>query len=123
MVILLLASTAIVVMVINLAHLIRRRATYKRLSEPRDDQFWKALKQLLQLVAFPVLFIILELPVLVYHVYVAINSTRNEAVLILPPHSLFSVEYVFGRITYNSYFCGSHACMCVAAGLNIIIMP
>ena len=85
MVILLLASTAIVVMVINLAHLIRRRATYKRLSEPRDDQFWKALKQLLPLVAFPVLFMILEIPVLVYHVYVAINSTLNEAVLILPP--------------------------------------
>ena len=50
MVILITASTAMVVMVIYLAHRVRRRSTYEPISD--GDQFWKALKQLLPLTAF-----------------------------------------------------------------------
>ena len=60
-------STAMIVMVIKLASQVCRRSKYEPITD--GDQFSKALKQLLPLSAFPVLFFIFEIPVFIFHVY------------------------------------------------------
>ena len=65
--ILLIASVAMVVMTMKLAVNIHRRRRYARMSS--DDQFWKALKLLLPLAAFPVLFYAFVIPQLAFHIY------------------------------------------------------
>ena len=78
MAILLVSSTAMVVMTIKLAH----RVCWKFKYEPITDggQYWKALKQLLPLMAFPILFFIFTIPVFVYDIYspFSINSGSNQ---------------------------------------------
>ena len=74
------ASTAMVVMVIKLASQVCRRSEYEPITD--GDQFWKAFKQLLPLAAFPMLCLIFEIPVLLYHVYATQNSTPNEGMLL-----------------------------------------
>ena len=79
MLMLIAVSTAMVAMVIKLASQVCRRSEY----EPIDgDQFWKALKQLLPLATFPLLFFIFEIPVFLYHVYTTQHSRPNEGMLI-----------------------------------------
>ena len=51
-IILLAASTAMVVMVIKLTGRVCLRSTYEPITD--GDQFWKALKQLLPLAVFPI---------------------------------------------------------------------
>ena len=75
MVILITASTAMVVMVIYLAHRVRRRSTYEPITD--GDQFWKALKQLLPLTAFPILFLVFEIPNFIYHVRSSDNAPNT----------------------------------------------
>ena len=65
MVILLAASAAMIAMAIKLVH--RRTMMYEPMKE--GDQYWKAFKQLLPLVAFPILFLIFMLPQLVYDIH------------------------------------------------------
>ena len=72
MLILLTASIAMVVMVIYLAHIMCRRSTYEPITD--DDKFWKALKQLLPLASFPILFFVFEIPNFIYHVYLPGNA-------------------------------------------------
>ena len=62
--ILLIASAAMIVMVIKISIKLQWR---RRLSE--DKQYWKALKQLLPLAAFPVLFYCFLVPQFLFHVY------------------------------------------------------
>ena len=76
MLMLIAASIAMVVMVIKLASQVCRRSEYEPITD--GDQFWKALKQLLPLAAFPMLYLIFEIPVFLYHVYTTQNSTPNE---------------------------------------------
>ena len=78
MFILLAASIAMVVMVIKMTGTVCLRLKYEPITD--GDQFWKALKQLLPLAAFPILFFIFEIPVLILHIYVAKMSTPNDAV-------------------------------------------
>ena len=66
---LLVASVAMFVMLITLARIVCRRSQYEPVME--GDQFWKALRQLLPLAAFPILFFILIIPVLVVHIQLA----------------------------------------------------
>ena len=67
-IILLAASAAMVAMAIKLAHRIRWRAmVYEQITE--GDQYWKAFKQLLPLVAFPILFFVFMIPQLVFDIY------------------------------------------------------
>ena len=80
MLMLIAASTAMVVMVIKLARHVYRRSMYEPLTD--GDQFWKALKQLLPLAIFPMLFFIFVIPVVSYHVYVTQHSATNEGLLI-----------------------------------------
>eukprot|EP00731_Ephydatia_muelleri_P001363 Em0001g1363a len=80
MLMLIAASTAMFVMVIKLASQVRQRSQYESITD--GDQYKKALKQLLPLAAFPLLFFIFEIPVLVYHVYTTQHSVPNEGMLI-----------------------------------------
>lgn len=63
-VILLAASAAMGVMVVKLANAVRLRP--RAMSDAHQDQFWKALKQVLPLAAFPLLFFIFIIPVFVF---------------------------------------------------------
>ena len=80
MLMLIAASTAMVVVVIKLASQLCRRSKY----EPITDgvQYWKALNQLLPLVAFPILFFIFEIPVFVLHIYTIQYTAPNEGIFI-----------------------------------------
>ena len=78
MVILLAASAAMVVLVIKLARLVCRRSRYQPLND--GDQYWKALKQLLPLAAFPLIFFLFEIPVFVFHIYLAETPTPSKAI-------------------------------------------
>lgn len=82
MVALVVASIAMVFTVGKLARIVLWRAKYEELTD--GDKYWKALKQLLPLAAFPVLFFIFMIPVLVFDLYFYENpsnalNTRLEA--------------------------------------------
>ena len=80
MIILLAASIAMVIMVIKLAYKVCLRLRIERITD--GDQFWKALKQLLPLAAFPILFFLFVIPVLVFVVYTNESSVILAAVFI-----------------------------------------
>ena len=80
MFILLVASTAMVVMIIKLACKVRWRSKYEQITD--GDQFEKALKQLLPLAAFPILFFLFEIPVLIFRIYVAKYKAAPESLVI-----------------------------------------
>lgn len=80
MVILLALSITMAVMVTKLGGRVCRRSKYEPI--PEGDLFSKALKQLLPLAAFPVLFLLFIIPVLIYDVYYAfITPMPNENVI------------------------------------------
>ena len=83
MLMLIAASTAMVVMVIKLASQVFRRSKYEPITD--GDQFWKAVKQLLPLATFPILFLIFEIPILIFHINTTQHSTPNEGMLISGP--------------------------------------
>ena len=72
MVILLAASTAMLVVLIKLAHRACWRFKYEEITD--GDQYWKALKQLLPLAAFPIVFFVFIVPVFIFDI------TSNDAV-------------------------------------------
>ena len=80
MAILLAASAAMIAMVIQLSRTVCSRLRYEPISE--GDQYRKALKQLLPLTAFPVLFFVLKIPELVLDIYVARQNTLYGETLI-----------------------------------------
>ena len=87
MVILMVASIAMVVMVIKLAHRVCWRLKYEAIIA--GDQYWKALKQLLPLAAFPMLFSIFMIPRLIYDIY----SARVPVLDIAPGSGLAALVY------------------------------
>ena len=80
MLVLIAASIAMVVMVMNLTSQVYRRYKYEPITD--GNQFTKALKQLLPLAAFPMLFFIFEIPVFLYHIYTTQHSTPHEGMFI-----------------------------------------
>ena len=80
MLMLIAASTAMVVMVTKLTSQVRRRSKYEPITD--GDQFTKALKQLLPLAAFPMLFFIFEIPVFILHIYTIQYSAPKEGIVI-----------------------------------------
>ena len=62
--ILLAASTAMIVVIVKFTHAVCRRSKYEPITD--GDQYWKALKQLLPLAAFPILFFLFLVPEFVY---------------------------------------------------------
>ena len=81
MVILLALSTAMAVMVIKLAD----KVCWRLKHEPSSggDQFWKALKQLLPLAAFPALFLLFIVPVFIYDIYYSFVTPTPDDNLVL----------------------------------------
>ena len=80
MVILFAASAAMVVMVMKLARRVCWRYKYDALTE--GDQFWKALKQLLPLAAFPILFFIFIIPQLVLNIFLATTPNADKSLFL-----------------------------------------
>ena len=105
-VILLAASTAMVVMVIKLTGKMCLRSKYEPITD--GDQFWKALKQLLPLAAFPILFFIFEIPVFTFHIYVTKSSAPNKALEMATGVFLAMWGCGFRCNTVNSYLRGSN---------------
>ena len=70
-IILLVASTSMVVLVIKILRELCHRLKYKPLVN--GDQYWKALKELLPLAAFPVLFFIFIIPTVFFHIYSSVG--------------------------------------------------
>ena len=89
MIILLAASTAMVVMVIKLTGIVCFRSKYEPITD--GDRFWKALKQLLPLAAFPILFLIFEVPIFSFHVYIATSSMPPNLALEISKSVFFSL--------------------------------
>ena len=79
-VILLAGSTAMVVMVIRLARQACWRFKYEPISN--NDQFSKAVKQLLPLATFPILFFVFMIPSLTYNIY-SIGHAPFRAITIM----------------------------------------
>ena len=83
MFILLAASTAMLVMVIKLASRICcRLSSTGNARITGGDKFMKALKHLLPLAAFPILFLVFVIPVLIFHIYVAADNKATEGLVI-----------------------------------------
>ena len=89
MIILLAASTAMVVMVIKLTGRVCLRSKYEPITD--GDQFWKALKQLLPLAAFPILFLVFEIPMFIFHVYTVTSSIPPNMALEISKSVFFSL--------------------------------
>ena len=89
-VILLIASAAMVTVAIKLAHRVRwREIVYKRITE--GDQYWKALKQLLPLIAFPILYLVYMIFQLIFDIYpFSAPSNSTQVVVITPLWSMSS---------------------------------
>ena len=85
MIILLAASTAMITMVIKLVSSKSQLYVHVHVYEPitDGDQVTKALKQLLPLVVFPILFFIFIIPLLVYDIYTARNPDHYPMLLII----------------------------------------
>ena len=80
MVILLAASVAMVTMVVTIAKLLCRKSRYEPIVG--GDHFWKTLRHLLPLAAFPILFFIFAIPSLIFHIYSMVStSTSSHAAL------------------------------------------
>ena len=79
-VILFIASITMVVIIMKLAYMVHLRQKIEPITE--RDQYWKALKQLIPLAAFPILFFFFTIPGFVYALYAAENSTANVSVMV-----------------------------------------
>lgn len=77
MVILLAASVAMVTMLGTIAKLLCRKSKYEALIA--GDHFWKVLRHLLPLAAFPILFFICVIPSLIVHIYSMVTTSSNKA--------------------------------------------
>ena len=81
-IILIAGSTAMVVMVIRLARQVCWRFKYEPISN--NDQFSKAVKQLLPLAAFPILFFFFMIPTLTYNIIsFTARHDPTEAIIIM----------------------------------------
>ena len=82
--VLLLAATVVVIVIgTKLANQIHKKYHNEEESS-HDDIFWDALKRLIPLVSFPILFITIQLPMNIYHIIELINIpfSTNEAIAI-----------------------------------------
>ena len=80
--VLLLASVAMAVMMMKITHSCWKLKcrSYEPIAE--GDQFGKAVKQLLPLAAFPILFFVFVLPVIVLDTYTVQHTTVNKTLLL-----------------------------------------
>ena len=75
-------SFTMVIMVTIIIKLLLRKLKYEPTTG--NDKFWRALKELLPLAAFPVLFLIFKLPELTLDIYMSVNHDKpNDAFLVV----------------------------------------
>ena len=105
MIILIVSSAAMVVMVIKLSYKTCWKSRYEPITE--GDQFQKAVKQLLPLAAFPILFFVFIMPQVIFHIVTDKSPT--------PPMALHISAFVFislwsmaSGITLIIHLCVSH---------------
>eukprot|EP00731_Ephydatia_muelleri_P013391 Em0007g701a len=77
LIVLLVASAAMILMVIKMACKVCWRSQYEPITD--GDQFWLALKHLLPLAAFPILFFVFDIPLVMFHIYVAQGFKLNSS--------------------------------------------
>eukprot|EP00731_Ephydatia_muelleri_P006816 Em0003g1064a len=77
MIMLMAASIFMVVLVIRVTRLLWRKLKYEPIISS-EDRYWTALKELLPLTAFPILFFIFLIPQTILHIYTELNPAHNE---------------------------------------------
>ena len=82
MVILLVASIAMIIMLIKLSYRVCWRMKYEPITGGEHDQFREALKQLLPLAAFPIFFFIFVIPVLMFDIINAFVTSKPNRELV-----------------------------------------
>lgn len=107
LVILLAASAAMTTLVAKLTCLIRSRDRYRSLY--KGDPFWKALKRLLPLAAFPVLFCVFIVPQLTFHIYEALTDSSSRG-LSLFTSVFFSLWSMASGVTIMVHICIARRC-------------
>ena len=107
MIILIAASIGMVVMVTQLTHRVVWGHRYEPITE--GDQFQKAVKQLLPLAAFPILFFIFIMPQVIFHITLDESPTPNRA---LQTSALFflSLWSMASGMTLIIHLCVAHCC-------------
>ena len=80
MVILMISSAAMVIIIITIAKRLCQKMEYEPIT--KGDTFWKALKELLPLAAFPIFFFIFQVPGLMYDLFS--GKVEREAALGTP---------------------------------------
>ena len=104
-VMLLAASTAMVVMVAKLIHSICQRLRYGPI--PNGDPFIQALKQLLPLAAFPIFFLVFSIPPFVYQIYLVINPSAENEVFTSVTLVSFSLWGLSSGVTLIVHICAT----------------
>eukprot|EP00731_Ephydatia_muelleri_P013029 Em0007g339a len=77
MIMLMAASIFMVVLVIRVTRLLWRKLKYEPIISS-EDRYWTALKELLPLTAFPILFFIFLIPQTILHIYTELNPAHDE---------------------------------------------
>ena len=77
MIMLMAASIFMVVLVIRVTRLLWRKLKYEPIISS-EDRYWTALKELLPLTAFPILFFIFLIPLTILHIYTELNPAHDE---------------------------------------------
>ena len=102
--ILLASSSAMIVMVIMLCHnFCRGRLTYEKYHEMSDRSHirWTALKQLLPLAAFPLLFFVFIIPFSIFDVYCSFITPTPDNGLVLVAYLSTSInQYLIHMVNH-----------------------
>ena len=100
---LLVASIAMVIMIIKLSYWVCRRMKYEPITG--GDQFREALKQVLPLAAFPIIFLIFIIPVLVYDIYYSFLTPIPNKVLVFAQYIFVTFWSLSSGMTLIVHIC------------------
>ena len=103
MAILFVSSAAMIVLVIKLTHRVLRQ--FKREPITDNDQFWKALKQLLPLAAFPIFLCVFLIPSFFFYLYLAVNPSAETEALSLATAVSFSLWSLSSGVALIVHVC------------------
>ena len=105
MVILLVASIAMIIMLIKLSYRVCWRKKYEPITGGEHDQFREALKQLLPLAAFPIIFLIFIIPVLVYDIFYSFLTPIPNRALVLAESIFITFWSLSSGVTLIVHIC------------------
>ena len=103
------ASTAMFVMVIRFAHRVWWRTNYEPIAD--NDQYWKAIKQLIPLAFFPIFFFVFIIPYFMYDIYYSFfTPTPNRGLVTFENVSILLWSLSSG-LTLNVHIFVSRMCV------------